>query len=66
MKCAKTKEATRAAADRICPLHESIFGEMWEIEARDQTKNLTRFEVADTNGPQEFHTDASYLTDANG
>ena len=53
-------------ADRICPLEESIFGKMWDIEVRDQRKKQTRYEVADTNGPQEFHTDSSYLTDANG
>ena len=64
--CEPTKEATRNVADRVCPLDNSIFGEMWDIEVRDQSKNQMRYEVADTNGPQEFHTDSSYLTDANG
>ena len=65
-KCDPTKATTLAAAAKIGPLDHSIFGTLWEVEAKDQSKNQTRYDVTDTTGPQEFHTDGTYLSDANG
>ena len=66
LKCEGTKSATITAAERISPLYDSIYGKMWEVQVKDQTKNQTRYDLTDTNGPQDFHTDATYLKESNG
>ncbi|XP_014665313.1 PREDICTED: trimethyllysine dioxygenase, mitochondrial-like, partial [Priapulus caudatus] len=56
-----TEEATGAVAERVCRMHENIYGKLWSFST-----DMTHSDTAYTNLALGAHTDNTYLEDCPG